>query len=316
MVVTVNLAAPLAAWAGPAQQQLCALLGQACERLGEKTFRQAAATMDFAANTAINRFDQAAIILYSRTLPHHEAGSPAVAMAQRIMDRYAGASRWGAVEAALALFYAGQGDDAVWAMANLKIRRTIIEEDKLLAARKGLPEKLPASMAAALAEARSLIPPGAESAQRSRAISLAQSLISRYETLDRADLAEAVIVAFAGPAPAGQGLAPLADWAAWTRAELLEHKAAAALARLAEQFDGGAKLKLHDLHAQELNLLDEIIVKYPQSPYVPAAVGRVLQISSTYRDRKAWAPAEAVLADFIKAHPKTSITERIGYALV
>jgi len=191
MVVTVNLAASLTGWAGPAQQQLCSLLGQACERLGEKTFRQAAATMDLAANTAVNRFDQAAIILYSRTLPRIDAAMPAFAMAQRIMDRYAGASRWGAVEAALALLYADQGEEAVWAKANLMIRRTIIEEDKLLAARKGLLEKLPAALAAALAEARNLIPPGPESAQRSRAISLAQSLISRYEALDRADLAEA-----------------------------------------------------------------------------------------------------------------------------
>jgi TolA-binding protein len=127
--------------------------------------------------------------------------------------------------------------------------------------------------------------------------------------MDRADLAEAVIVAFAGPAP-------LADWAAWTRAELLDRQAAAALARLAEQFDGSAKLKLHDLHAQELKLLDEIVAKYPRSPYAAAAVTRVLQISNTYRARKAWAPAEAVLAGFVKAHPGTSATGRVRYALV
>ena len=310
----VDPAAPLAAWTSPAREQLCTLLGQACERLGDKMFRGAAATMDPAANTALNRWDQAAVILYCRTSPHREAAGPAVAMAQRIMDRYAAASRWGAVEAASALFYADQGEDAVWAMANLKIRRAIVEEDKLLGARKGLPGKLPAPLAAALVEVRNLIPPGPEPGQRSRATSLAQSLISRYESLDRSDLAEAVIVAFAGPP--GQGPVPLADWAGWTRAELLEHKAAAAISRLAEQFDGPAKLKLHDLHAQELSLLDEIIVKYPRSPLVPAAVGRILQISNTYRDRKAWAPAEAVLAEFIKAHSKTSVTERMRYALI
>jgi TolA-binding protein len=314
--VKVDLAAPLAAWASPAHEKLCSVLGQACERLGEKAFGKAAETMDSSANTAPNRFDQAAIILYCRTGHRREAGSPVVAMAQRIMDRYAAASRWEAVEAALALLYADRGEDAAWAMANLKIRRAIAEEDKLLAARKGLPGGLQAQLAAALVEARNLIPPGPESAARRRAVSLAQSLISRYEALDRADLAEAVIAAFAGPVQPGQGPVPLADWAAWMRAELLDHKAAAALARLAEQFDGPARLKLHDLHAQELKLLDEIIVKYPQSSHVPGAVGRVLQIADTYKGRKAWAPAEAVLADFIKAHPKTSVTGRMRYALV
>jgi TolA-binding protein len=314
--VKVDLAAPLADWAGPARQQLCLLLGQACERLGDKAFRKEAATMDLAANSALNRFDQAAIILYALASPGREAGSPPAAMAQRIMDRYSGASRWEAVEAASALFHAGRGEDAVWATVNLKIRRAIVEEDKLLAARKGLPAGLPAALTAALVEARKLIPPGAESAERNRATSLAQSLISRYEAMDRADLAEAVIVAFVGPAPAGQGPVPLADWATWTRAELLDRQAAAALARLAEQFDGSAKLKLHDLHAQELKLLDDIVAKYPRSPYAAAAVARVLQISSTYRVRKAWAPAEAVLAGFVKAHPGTSATGRVRYALV
>jgi len=312
--VKVDLPAPLAGWAGPARQQLCSLFGQACERLGDKAFRKDAATMDLAANSALNRFDQAAIRLYALASPGREAGSPPAVMAQRIMDRYAGASRWQAVEAASALFHAGRGEDAVWAKINLQIRRAIVEEDKLLAARKGLPAKLPAPLTAALVEARNLIPPGAESAQRNRATSLAQSLISRYEAMGRADLAEAVIVAFVGPL--GEGPVPLADWAAWTRAELLDRKASAALVRLAEQFDGSAKLKLHDLHVQQLKLLDEIVAKYPRSPYAAAAVARVLQISSTYRVRKAWAPAEAVLAGFVKAHPGTSATGRVRYALV
>ena len=303
----VELVGAPASWSGPSHQHVCAVLGGFYDRLGAKAFRQAAATLDAAANSAPNRFDRAALVLYGRMSPKQGPGDPGLAGAQKIFDRYASTLKWTAVETAMSLFYAEGGEDAAWALASLKVRRTIVEEDKLLNARKALGDKLAAPLAEALAEVKKMVPAAPESAQRQRAISLAQSLVTRYEALDRGDLAEAVIAALAEPIP---------EWALWARAELVEHKAAAALARLAAQFEGGAKLKLNPLHVDELKLLEEILAKHPLSPYAPASVGRIVQISSAYRDYKAYEPASAVLADFIKAHPKSSVSERMQYHLV
>ena len=138
-----------------------------------------------------------------------------------------------------------------------------------------------------------------------------QPLVDRYLQHERPDLAEAVIKATAD-VPDGT---PLADWALWVRANLLQREAARTLALQAAQSEGKPPAALVDAHKAELPLLHKLIAEHPQSEHYQAAVDRFALISTTYLNQRSYDVARGVLADFLKSHGKLNVAVRIEYEL-
>ena len=70
-----------------------------------------------------------------------------------VVDRYAGAERWGAVLTGIQVFYGPQSASAGrWAAVQYKIRQATAAEEKLRQAQRQLPKELPALVKEALAD--------------------------------------------------------------------------------------------------------------------------------------------------------------------
>lgn len=309
----VELVGGFAKWpVGVGRQHLLAELTVWYSRLGEKAFRKAAATLDPAANSTLNRFDQVAVLLYAE---RHAA--PILRTGKKVppftvLSRYEGAEKWDVAEAALRLMWSKRPPEQWrWGLAHFYIRRARSEESKRLIARKRLDDKLNPLIIQALGELRKVVPISAGWDRRRQLTATAFLLVAYYERLERLDLARAVIDTFVGPRPDDE----FADWGLWARANLLHQEAARAVARLAPQFDGGKNLPLNPLHTAELKLLDELVSKFPKSAHVAPAVGLVIEVSRIYQNYKAFGPAAVVVSGFLKAHPKTSKSERLEYEL-
>jgi len=313
--VTVLVKLPI----GSAHKQLLGNLASKLAKLGLDRFNRLAATIDAQANSTLNSFDVAAIGLYRVISVMYPTDKSAASGLTTISERYIGINQWDAAAAAIALFYSDRENDTFagrWALIQLKLRRATEQENKLLAARHKLPAAINASITESLTEAVNILKANPTSLTRRRATSIAQSVVNRYASLSRMDLAEATIAAVV--AAVGQNQpeeANLNDWAKWARADLLEYRANSALVQLVKQAND-QELKLHALHQAELQLLGQIITQHAQSDYVGSAVSRIMTISSTYQRINSFATATSVLSDFLKAHPKMKSAQRLEYQMV
>ena len=274
-----------------------------------QAFQEAAATLAADANQTLHRHDRAALTLVSELMRLYPgSGSP---ISDAVVARYVAAERWSAAAEAMATYYAHRDDKGRWELLRLKVQQAQRVEDRLLAANRQLDKELPALIKEALAEAVAILAAQPDKPTRQATLAVVQPLVDRYLQHERPDLAEAVIKATAD-VPAG---APLADWALWVRANLLQREAARTLALQAAQSEGKPPAALVDAHKAELPLLHKLIAEHPQSEHYQAAVDRFAQISTLYLNQRSYDVARGVLADFLKAHGKLNVAVRIEYEL-
>ena len=102
--------------------------------LGQEAFAKAAAGGTADANVQLNRQDLSAIQLYARVLALYPgAGNTVLPSADAIINRYIAAEKWGAAgDATVALFKPIKGDMGKWALARLKARQVVHDEDQFL----------------------------------------------------------------------------------------------------------------------------------------------------------------------------------------
>jgi TolA-binding protein len=310
----VTLMAPLDTLPiGAAQQQLLAYAASAYHELGTAEFQKAANTLAADANNALNASDAVAIALCARLAKDYPGNSVAEPIAQATFDRYAGIRRWTVVHKAAGIYYAAlSGDAGAWALIKLKLHEAEEQDNRQIGANHALPKELSELTVAVLKQIVALVEARPTDENRTQAIQTLDSISARYASLERIDLAEAVIAAAAG----AEGSKQLADWGLWARSQLLEGQAARSLAIKSAALGEGKTLALDDLHTAEIALLVQLIGEHPQSPYVGQAVEQVLSIAGTYQSHRSFDVARGVLADFLKARPNLAVGERIEYRSV
>lgn len=136
----VTLAGPLTRLPpGPAEQTVLALISQNCATLGSAEFQKASKSVVVVDGGGLGRYDIASLLLSARIQARYPADAASNAAAMSIFERLAVAAKWDDAAKAIDIFYSGQPDvDDGWALARLKIRRAIYDEDRLLAARRTL----------------------------------------------------------------------------------------------------------------------------------------------------------------------------------
>jgi TolA-binding protein len=297
---------------GAAHQKLVNFLADRFAELGAKEFQQAAATQAADANRTVNRFDRAALDFFGQLAAIYPQATNTVAAVESIIGRYSNVESWDAASDTATRFYAHlSGDAGRWAAIRLKLSQAQQAENKALAAQRAIGKELSPLVKDALAETLAIVQANPSKANRRAAIQIAEPLVSRYAELERFDLAEGVVAAM------GDGeKAPLGDWAAWTRIQLVDRQAARALALATRELDPRSQLALNEFHKRELEQIALFIAKYPQSEFLAQAVERVVQIASTYQNYRSFAVAHEVLSNFLKAHPKLQFAERIEFLIV
>ena len=261
----------------------------------------------------LGRYDIATLNLAAQIRARYANDKASHSAAMGIFERLAEAAKWEDAAKAIGIYYAGQPDvDEGWALARLKIRRAIYDEDRLLAARRALGDGLSVLMKEVLAESIAILEDGSDT-NRAAGIDLAGGLISRYATLGRSDLADAVLATMADPET---GAKTLFDWTLWTRAILLDAEANRTLAVAARASQDRSLLKVEAKHDAAVKLLVELVTKYPESPFAALSVEKVIGLSQHYHAYRAWAAARQIPADFMKAVPKLASIERFQYRIV
>lgn len=310
----VTLAEPLTKLPpGPAEQTVLALISQNCTTLGAAAFQKASQSVVVVNGGGLGKYDTATLLLSARIQARYPTDKASNAAAMGIFERLAVAAKWDDAARAIDIYYSGQPDvDDGWALARLKIRRAIYDEDRLLAARRTLGGGLSNLIKEVLAESIAILEDGSET-NRAAGIDLAGGLISRYTTLGRSDLADAVLATMADPET---GAKTLFDWTLWTRAILLDVEANRTLAVAARASQDRSQLKVEAKHDAALKLLVEIITKYPESPFAAQSVEKAIGLSQHYHAYRAWAAAKQIPADFMKAVPKLASVERFQYRIV
>jgi TolA-binding protein len=297
---------------GEARGKLLRYLADRVVELGAAAFQEAAATTASDANRRLNRFDAAAMNLYGELAAINPETGNFVAAVDAVIQRYSNVEAWEAASDAATRFYTHlSGDAGRWAAIRLKLSQAQRVEDKSLAANRQLGKELPALVKEALAETLKIVQGNASKAHRRAAIQIAEPLVNRYVDLERYDLADAVIAVMGN----GEEAAPLADWAAWMRIQLLDRQANRALALATNHLDPRSQPALVEFHKTELEQIALFIAKFPKSEYLGHAVERVVQIATTYQNHRAFAVANEILTKFLAAHPKLEFAERIDYQI-
>ena len=147
---------------------------------------------------------------------------------------------------------------------------------------------------------------------RKKGAAFVQTIANRYAKLGRFDLAQAAIDALA---EVGED-APLADWALWSRINLVDKQAVRSVVAASGQLQKGETLDLDPFHKSELELIDRLLAGFAQSEYRQPAVVRVQQISRTYQNLKSWDVATEILGNFLKTNPGLSNSQALEYKLV
>ncbi|MEQ8785820.1 MAG: tetratricopeptide repeat protein [Pirellulaceae bacterium] len=302
--------------AGSADWQVLFIAATRYASLGEHEFLKNAATQAKDANSSLNKIDAAVLALCSNIVSRYPGDEESTTVARGVFDRYLNTHQWAAVHRGAEIYYGPlPGDARRWSLVELKLRQVRDEEDRRLEVDRALPAKLAALLQEALKEITALVDRDvagdidSQGSNRARAIRMLDPITARYASLERIELAEAVIAAVAGEA----GSAKLADWGLWARAQLLAGKASRALAIRAAALSEDQTLALEDDHKSELALLAELLDKHPQSPYVAQAVEEVLTIANRYEAYHSFDTARLVLATFLEAQPNLSAGERIEY---
>ncbi|MCG3179547.1 MAG: Outer membrane protein assembly factor BamD [Phycisphaerae bacterium] len=307
-VADTNLPLP----SGAASRQFVTFLADAFAKIGGEDFARAALSVRPEANDALNDNDAIALLLYSRVNAEY-SDAKAADGARAIIRRYAAAGKWAAAGQGLSLFADGRTtNDLRWAKVQLALQQAESAEIKQLTAHRRLSDQLNPQIDAALGMMLDALKADPDKPVVQAVAGWGRTLVDRYLTLERADLSMAVIEKLAGPG----GSAKLADWALWMRTQLQRIDAARAMAVEAAQFKGDQKLTLNRFHQAELTLLGDLIEKLPDSEYAPQAFARVLAISQAYQGYQSFDVADAVLAGFLKAHPKFTKAEQVEFARV
>lgn len=296
---------------GDAHQRLFLELGTHFSALATKKFQENASLLKPQANAEPNAFAIATLNLYGQAAaiyPNLNLSPQLDAVLQPLI----GAESWSATSALSEHFYAHlSGDAGRWAAIRLRLLQGAATEDKTLAANRKLGDKLPETVQRALADLLALVQANPSLRQRQTVIQTATPLVQRYVSLERLDLAAAVIASLAD----AEGAA-LADWGGWERIQLLDRQAARVVALTTPTLGPNARLSLNEFHAAELSRLTEFVSKFPKSSLLGPVVERVVQISNLYQTHRSFAVAEQVLRDFLKAHPQRSFARRLEFAIV
>ena len=294
---------------GEPRHRWLAILADKYASLGAKKFQEAVATLAPDANKQLNFFDQTALWIAGELLARRPDDKAVAQQAQAIIERYLAAEQFVAATDATKTLYAQQpGKAGDWALLRLKLRRVQLTEQKLLAGDRQLPKELDPLAKEALAAAFKELTDNPTKENRHAVIRLLDSLVHRYASLERRDLADAVI----GLVTEAK-LTQLDDWIVWTKANLQGREAARSFAAAVGQATEPGKLTLVDLHKAELDLLIQLVGKYPDSDYFSPAVGRVSQLSELYQQQRAFDAATGILATFLKAQPNLKIAPQLEF---
>jgi|GEM_PF-2094587 len=284
------------------RKALLTTLAKLAEQLGNEEFAKAAAAQDPKANEALNRYDLLALHL------HGMAAGPA----QPILDRYIQTDRWVAALDGAIRYHSMQSLLAGrWAVVRIKLARAAHIEQRLIAQNRQLAKELSADVKEALVDAMAILREQPTAAHREMVLGLAEPLLQRYGSINRADLTEAIIAVVTVPAPAKTpAVADLADWGSWIKIVQLERAALRKLAVAAQQSGDRTQLPLSAEHKAILQELAQFAAKYPQSTYLHAALNRAAEIPTLYQHYAAYGAVDEALVIFLTAHPDRAFTPR------
>ena len=310
----VTLAGDLSRLApGDPERTVLTVIAKNCASLGQTAFQKASKAVVVIDAGGLGKYDIATLNLAARIQARYSGDAASNTAAMGIFERLAVAAKWDDAAKAIGIYYSQQPDvDSGWALARLKIRRAVYDEDRLLAARRTLGNGLSDLIKEVLADSIKILEDGSD-ANRSVGIELVGGLISRYSSLGRSDLASAVLGTVANPET---GAKALFDWTLWTRAALLDAEANRTLAVAARASLDRTQLKVDTNHEAELKILVELITKHPESQFAAMAVEKVLALSQHYQAYRAWAAARKIPADFMTAIPKLASIERFQYQVI
>ncbi len=124
---------------GPGEQTVLGMIAQNCVSLGLAEFQKASQSVVVVNAGGLGRYDIATLNLAAQIRARYANDEASHSAAMGIFERLAEAVKWEDAAKAIGIYYAGQPDvDEGWALARLKIRRAIYDEDRLLAARRAL----------------------------------------------------------------------------------------------------------------------------------------------------------------------------------
>ncbi len=296
-------------WTGPPLRRWLHVLAEKAAQIGAKKFQEAAATLAPDANKGVNKYDVAALTLYGKLLALLPSDAGARSGAQAVIDRYLSAEQFeAATDATRALYGQQPGKDADWALLRLKLRRAMLQEQKLLASNRQLDKASNPLIKEALAAAFKQLTDHPTKDNRHAVIHLLDPLVHRYASLERRDLADAIIALVTDAK-----LPQLDDWIVWTQANLQGREGARAFAAAVGQATDPSKLTILPQHKAELDLLIQLIGKYPDSDYFAVAVQRVADLANLYQEQRAFDVATGVLASFLKAQPNLKIAPQLEF---
>jgi len=310
----VTLAGDLAKLApGDPERTVLTVIAKNCAALGQTAFQKASKAVVVIDAGGLGKYDIATLNLAARIQARYTSDAASNTAAMGIFERLAVAAKWDDAAKAIGIYYSQQPDvDSGWALARLKIRRAVYDEDRLLAARRTLGNGLSDLIKEVLADSINILEDGSD-ANRSVGIELVGGLISRYSSLGRSDLASAVLGTVANPET---GAKALFGWTLWTRAALLDAEANRTLAVAARASLDRTQLKVDANHEAELKILVELITKHPESQFAAMAVEKVLALSQHYQSYRAWSAARKIPTDFMTAIPKLASIERFQYQVI
>lgn len=297
---------------GTSQKSLLAAVAQRCATLGSAAFQKASQSVVVVDAGGLGKYDLATLRLRARIVSVYPDGK-GDPVAMGIFERLAVAAKWDDAATAINLYYSLQPEvDGRWALARLKIRRAVYDEDRLLAARRALGENLSEAIQATLTESIAILEDDSD-ANRAAGIDLLGSLVTRYLTLGRSDLSVAVIDTLSHPET---GAPALAAWALWSRAVLLDAEANRTLAVAARASLDRSALEVDPQHDAALKILAQIITEHAESRYAVLAVEKAISLSNYYHSYRAWSAATKIPTDFMEAVPNLASVEQFQYRIV
>ncbi len=305
---------------GDARQKLLRGLADSYTALGAKAFQEAAASLAATANQTLQSEDRIALRLYGQAreealvAAQHQLAQLAVTGGSAVIQRYESADRWDAALAGVELLHAGVDLlDGRFVKVTLQLRQALREEDRLLAANRGLAKELSPRIRQILVESAAIVAARGDDASRQTLLDMASLLMGRYASLERFDLATSVIDVLTQDEPLGK---TLADWRLWASASLEMRQGSQALELAAQRFRGDQGLPLLEQHRSAIRLFDSLLSDHPTSPYFGEAVERYLAIAAAYRSHGSYDTAQAVLTAFLDEHAELTAAERVHFELV
>lgn len=295
---------------GAAHQKLMLALANGYLELGQKDFEESATTLNQNANAKINLNDRVALTLIGQVQTMYFNKAVAEPLVDNVVTRYSAMGNWTAALAAVDIVHAGATEDTGrWSAIQLKLRQAEKSEDQRLATHRKLGDDLPDLIREVIEEVVKIVESDTRQVTRNKAMAIAASLVNRYSSLQRIDLAEAVLEAIT---QADQ----LADRILWSRINLLERQAAHSLSSTVHQLAKDEELQVDPFHKQALELIDRLLAEFEASNYRQSAVQRVQEISGIYQQHDAHAVATDILREFLQANPELNITRQIEFRII